>query len=214
VNFLLQASLTGAVFFMAQFLQTAQGYGPLAAGLRLLPWTATLFVVAPIAGALVNRIGARLLIACGLLLQAIGMAWIGLIIRPELAYPELIAPLIIAGCGVSMAMPSAQSAVINSVAANEIGKASGTFNMLRQLGGAFGVAILAAVFVGFGSFSSPQAFSNGFAPAIGISAALSLVGAIAGLLLPGKREVVFVQTKAPEAEKREAYGILEQSQSI
>ena len=205
VNFLLQASLNGAVFFMAQFLQTAQGYGPLDAGLRLLPWTATLFVVAPIAGALVNRIGARSLIICGLLLQAIGMAWIGLIVRPELAYPELIAPLIIAGCGVSMAMPSAQSAVINSVAANEIGKASGTFNMLRQLGGAFGVAILAAVFAGFGSFGSSQAFSNGFAVAIGVSAALSLVGAIVGMALPGRREMAFVQTQVPEARERELY---------
>lgn len=179
VTFLLQASLTGAVFFMAQFLQTALGYGPLDAGLRLLPLTATLFVVAQIAGSLVNRIGARTLIICGLLLQAGGMAWIGLIARPGLVYSELVAPLIVTGCGASMALPSVQNAVINSVAGNQIGKASGTFNMLRQLGGVFGVAILAAVFARVGNFSSPQAFSNGFAPAIDISAALSLVGALA-----------------------------------
>ena len=71
--FLYTGSLYGAVFFMAQFLQTAQGHGPLGAGLRLLPWTATLFVVAPLAGVLVNRTGERTLIAGGLILQAIGM---------------------------------------------------------------------------------------------------------------------------------------------
>src|SRR5262249_44155575 len=71
------AALFGTLFFMAQFLQTAQGYGPLGAGVRLLPWTATLFFVAPLAGRLVNRFGERPLIAIGLFVQAVGMFWIG-----------------------------------------------------------------------------------------------------------------------------------------
>ena len=212
-NFLLCASVFGTVFFMAQFLQTAQGYGPLGAGLRLLPWTATLFVTAPIAGAFVNRVGERPLIVGGLLLQAVGMAWIGLIAAPGRAYPELVAQLIVAGCGVSMAIPATQNAVISSVAAGDIGKASGTFGTLRQLGGAFGVAILAAVFAGVGSFGSAQAFSNGFAAALGVSAALSLLGALAGLVLPGRRDRVFVQaqTKESETRKHESSGALEHS---
>lgn len=214
-HFLLQASLLGSVFFLAQFLQTAQGYGPLGAGLRLLPWTVTLFAIAPLAGTLVNHVGERLLIVGGLLLQAVGMAWIGLIAAPDRAYPEFIAPLIIAGFGVSMALPAAQNVVISSVAPSEIGKASATFSMLRQLGGAFGVAILAAVFAGIGSFGSAQAFSNGFVPAIGVSAALSLLGAIAGLVLPGRRDVVFVQAQARESEasKNESSDMLEHSPS-
>ena len=150
----------------------------------------------------------------GLLLQAGAFAWIGLIARPGLAYPELVAPLIIAGFGAS-AIPAGQNAVVSSVAANEIGKASGAFNMLRQLGAAFGVAILAAVFAGVGSFGSAQAFSNGFAPAMGVSAALSLVGAIAGLLLPGRRDMAFVRTttQAPGTREHEPYGLPEQSPS-
>ena len=111
-SFLFYASVYGTVFFLPQFLQTAQGHGPLGAGLRLLPWTATLFVVAPIAGALVNRIGERRLVVVGLLLQAVGMAWIGLSAAPDLAYAKLVAPLIVAGAGVSMAMPAAQNAVL------------------------------------------------------------------------------------------------------
>src|SRR5258708_34531709 len=166
------------------FRKTGWGWGPLGAGLRLLPLTAILFVTAPIAGVLVNRFGERMLMVGGLLLQAIAMAWIGLIARPGLAYPELIAPLFIAGFG-APPIPAGQNAVVSSVAAAEMGKPSGPFNMLRQLGAAFGVALLAAVFAGVGSFHSAQAFTNGFAPAMAVSAALSLLGSIAPTSLPG-----------------------------
>ena len=195
-GFFLFGSVYGALFFMAQFLQTAQEHGPLGAGLRLLPWTTTLFLVAPIAGALVNRVGERALVVLGLLLQAVGMAWIALIAAPELPYGKLVAPLILAGAGVSMAMPAAQSAVLGAVVATEIGKASGTFNMLRFLGGVFGIAVLAAAFAGSGSFGSPQAFSAGFAAAIGLCAVLSLLGSIAGTWQPGRRERAVAEAKA------------------
>src|SRR5215213_9223147 len=131
-GFLFFASLYGSTFFLAQFLQTVLGYGPLGAGLRLLPWTVMLFVSAPLAGALVNRLGERALLVGGLLLQAVAMAWIGMIARPDLEYHQLVAPLIIAGFGAA-AIPSGQNAVVSAVAASEIGKASGAFNMLRQL---------------------------------------------------------------------------------
>jgi EmrB/QacA subfamily drug resistance transporter len=195
-SFLYSASLYAAVFLMAQFLQTALSYGPLGAGLRLLPWTATLFVFAPLAGALVNRVGERSLIVFGLVLQAIGMAWIALIAAPDLAYAALVAPLIIAGAGVSMAMPAAQNAVLSSVAQTEIGKASGTFNTLRFLGGVSGIAITVAVFARSGSFGSAQAFSAGFVSAIGVSAVLSLLGAVAGMWQPARRAAAMAQVKA------------------
>jgi EmrB/QacA subfamily drug resistance transporter len=191
-SFFLTASLMGAVFFMAQFQQTTLGQGPLDAGLRLLPWTATLVLVAPRAGALVDRLGERPLIVAGLLLQAIGMGWIAVIASPELAYANMIAPLIIAGAGVSMAMPAAQKAVLTAVAPTEIGKAAGSFQATRQLGGAFGVAILVAVFAAAGGYASAQAFSDGFAPAIAVSAGLSLAGALAGLAMPVRRGVASV----------------------
>jgi EmrB/QacA subfamily drug resistance transporter len=194
--FLYSASLYGTVFFMAQFLQTAQGHGPLGAGLRLLPWTATLFVVAPLSGALVNRIGERTLITGGLILQAIGMAWVALIAAPDLPYITLVAPLVLAGAGISMAMPAAQNAVLNSVAQTEIGKASGTFNMFRFLGGVCGIAIAVAVFAAVGSFDSPRAFTAGFVPAIVVAAVLSLAGAVAGIWQPTRREPALAPAKA------------------
>jgi EmrB/QacA subfamily drug resistance transporter len=190
--FFLCTSLYGAVFFMAQFLQTAQHQGPLDAGIRLLPWTGTLFIVAPLTGARISRIGERPFAVAGLLLQAAGMGWIALIAGPDVAYWRLVAPLALAGCGVSMAMPAIQNAVMGSVAPISLGKASGTFNMLRQLGGVFGIATLVAVFTGAGSYGSAHLFSDGFTAALGVSAALSLVGALASVGLPARAQVATV----------------------
>jgi EmrB/QacA subfamily drug resistance transporter len=180
------ASLFGAVFFLAQFLQVGLGYGPLGAGLRLLPWTVTLFFVAPVAGALVDRYGERPFMVGGLLLQGLGMAWIALIADPGMAYAEMIPPLIIAGCGVSMTFPAAQNSVVGSVPAAAVGKAAGTNSTMRELGGVFGIALLVAVFSGAGGYGSPQEFADGFAPALGVTAGLSLIGALVGLGLPSR----------------------------
>jgi EmrB/QacA subfamily drug resistance transporter len=182
--FLLHTSLFGAVFFMAQFQQVSLGQGPLASGLRLLPWTGTLFVVAPKAGELVDRIGERPLIVAGLLLQGIGFGWISLIASPSIDYVSMVAPMVIAGAGVSMAYPAVQKVVVGAVAPRDIGKASGSYNTMRQLGGVFGVAILVAIFSGAGGFGSPQAFSDGFAPAMAIAALMSFGGTLTGMLLP------------------------------
>ncbi|WP_352705714.1 MFS transporter [Mesorhizobium sp. M0195] len=179
----------GLVFLLPQFLQFSQSRGPLGAGMGLLPWTATLFVVAPIAGSLINRVGERWLVVAGLILQAAGMAWLAQIAAPDLPYIQLVAPLIITGAGVSMAMPAAQNAVLNAVARPEVGKAAGTFNTFRFLGGVSGIAIAGAVFAGTGSFASTDAFSDGFTSAIDVSALLSLAGALVGMGLPERRTV-------------------------
>lgn len=196
-GFLLFAAIYGAFFFMALFLQSGLGHGPLAAGLRLLPWTATLFFVAPIAGAVAARMGERQLIAAGLLLQAVGLGWIALIATPQLAYVNLVPPFLVAGVGASMAMPATQAAVMNSVAPNEIGKASGVFSMLRFLGGVFGIALLVAVFAANGGFGSPTAFSRGFAAAIGVCALLSLLGSLTGIALSGTHDAALAPAQTP-----------------
>jgi EmrB/QacA subfamily drug resistance transporter len=185
--FLTFASLFSAVFFYAQFLQTGLGYGPLGTGLRLMPWTATFLTVAPAAGALADRIGERPLMALGLALQSAGMAWLALIAEPGLAYSRMLAPLIVAGVGVSMAIPAAQNSVIGSVAMEAIGKAAGANSLMRELGGVFGIAVTVAVFAAAGGYASAQSFVDGFTPAILVAAGLSLTGAVAGLALPGRR---------------------------
>jgi EmrB/QacA subfamily drug resistance transporter len=198
--FLTFASLFAAVFFFAQLLQTGLGYGPLGAGLRLLPWTATFITIAPIAGALADRIGERPLMVTGLSLQALGMAWVALIADTSMSYTQLLAPFIVAGVGVSMAIPSAQNSVLASVADHAIGKAAGANSMMRELGGVFGIAVAVAVFAAAGSYASPAAFVDGFAPAIGVGAGLAAIGAAAGLALPGRRRVAAPVLPAPALE--------------
>lgn len=186
-SFLFYAGMYGVVFFLPQFFQVAQGYGPLDAGLRLLPWTATRFFVAPIAGRLINRLGERLLVTGGVLLQALGFGWISLIAAPDLAFANLVAPLVIAGAGISMAMPAAQNAVLSAVDKPEIGKAAGIFNMFRFLGGVSGIAVAVAAFGSAGGIGSAAGFASGFAASMTVSALLSIMAAGLALALPGAR---------------------------
>jgi EmrB/QacA subfamily drug resistance transporter len=188
-TFMMFAGLFSAVFFMAQFEETSLAQSPLQAGLRLIPWTGMVVIVAPLAGAATDRVGERPLVVAGMLLQAVGLAWVASLARVGLPYAQTIPGLMLAGAGISMAIPAAQNAVVSAVAMGEIGKASGTFSMMRQLGGAFGLAVAVAVFTGAGSYASPGAFSDGFGPAIAVSAVLSLAGAAAGLALKARPAV-------------------------
>ena len=185
-SFFLTSALLGLVFLMVQFLQVVQGDSPLAAGLRMLPLTATLFFVAPVVGARLDRTGVRPMIAGGLALQALGLTTIALIAGPDVNYAAFLAPLLVAGVGTSMVLPAAQSCVVAAVAPPDVGKASGTYNSIRQLGSAFGVAIAVAVFSGAGGYGSPAAFADGFVAAMGVAAALSFCGALAALALPAR----------------------------
>ena len=195
-GFFLTAALFGAVFFMAQFMQVAFGSGPLAAGLRLLPWTGTLFVVAPVAGRLVDKVGERPLVVAGLVLQAVGVCWISAA-SGGTHYGTLVIPMIIAGCGISMALPAAQSASTGALPREAIGLASGIYSMMRQTGGAVGVAVLSAVFAAAGGY---QAFGDGFRRALLVCAMISLLGAVSGLFIRARRSSADVSAPSPAAQ--------------
>jgi EmrB/QacA subfamily drug resistance transporter len=186
VSFFMYAGLFGALFLMAQLLQTALGYSPLGAGLRLLPWTAPPMVIAPIAGALADRYGNRPFMVLGLALQAIGYAWIALIVAPGMGYGELGVALAVTGAGTSFCFPTVANAVLGSVPLREAGVASGTNNALRELGGVLGVAVLASVFARRGVYGSPRAFVDGFTQALWVSVAFSGFGILAALVTTGR----------------------------
>jgi hypothetical protein len=135
-----------------------------------------------------------------LTLQAAGFAWIALIAKAGLAYWELIPPLMLAGVGISMSIPGAQNAVLGAVSPADLGKASGTSTMMRQLGGVFGLAFAAAVFSGAGGYGSPADFANGFGPAIAVAAGFSLAGALVAMLLPNPRRRAASQAVTPGAD--------------
>ncbi|MEV0646171.1 MFS transporter [Phytomonospora sp. NPDC050363] len=196
-NFCVFASLYGTLFFLAQYFQTVQGTGPLGAGLRLMPWTATLMICAPIAGRLADRYGERAFVVGGLIMQTAGMGWIALAADTGASYPELLPGLLVGGVGLTMAMPAAQKAVVGAVRPQEIGQASGAFMMLRILGGVLGVAVAVAVFATVGGYESREEFAAGFTAAMGVVAAFGFAGTLAALGMPGKRAAVPVAAAEP-----------------
>ena len=186
--FLLNGAVMGAIFFMAQFQQVVLKRDALDAGLRLLPWGIALFVTAPRASAIAQRLGEAGAVVLGLALQGLGLAWLALIAGPDVTYGAMVAPMIAAGAEFAMAIPIVQKSVVGAVAAPQIGKASGVLSMIRQLGGAFGVAITVP-FALFGSRASADDFSRGFAAAGAVASVLSFGGAIAAFWLPSRRAI-------------------------
>jgi EmrB/QacA subfamily drug resistance transporter len=183
----------GSIFLLAQFFQVAQGYSPLEAGIRTLPWTAMPIFVAPVAGILSDRIGSRPLMATGLALQAAGLSWIALVTEPGTAYGMFVPGFVLTGSGMAMVFAPAANAVLGAVRPDEAGQASGATNTVREIGGVLGVAVLATVFTSSGGFVSPQAYVDGLIPAVWVGAAVLAAGALVALLVPGKE-------KAPRRE--------------
>jgi MFS family permease len=188
----------GSIFLLAQFFQTVQGYSPLGSGLRILPWTAMPMLVAPIAGALSDRIGGRPFLAGGLALQAIGLAWIAAVSSADVGYASLVGPFIVSGIGMGMFFAPVANIVLTAVGARDEGKASGASNAIREVGGVFGVAVLASVFASYGGYESGQAFVDGLEPALWIGAVVVALGALAALFIPRKQRGAEAPAVEPE----------------
>ena len=190
----------GSIFLLSQFFQTVQGYSPLGSGLRILPWTIAPMFVAPIAGALSDKIGGKTLIGVGLSLQALGLGWLGLISTPTAPYSAFIGPFILAGVGMGMFFAPVANVVLSAVRPAEEGQASGANNAIRELGGVFGVAVLASVFARLGGYQSGDAFVDGMNPAILVGAAVVALGAVAAFAIPRRRAAKVPQPVVTELE--------------
>ena len=184
VSLLMYFGMFGSIFLLAQFLQTAQGYSPLGAGLRTLPWTAMPMLVAPIAGALSDRIGGRPLMATGLALQAVAFGWLAWIMDPAVAYGDLVPPFALAGIGTGLVFAPVANVIMSSVRPEQEGQASGANNAIRELGGVFGIAVMASIFASYGGYASPQDFTDGLVPATWVGAVVVGIGALLALAVP------------------------------
>jgi EmrB/QacA subfamily drug resistance transporter len=198
-QFLMASAIFSAAFLTSQYFQFARGYSPLGTGLRFLPWTAAPLVVAPIAGSLFDKVGARALTVPGLVMQAVGFAWIVDLAGRSAGYGSYVVPFIIAGTGISMALPCVTASGLNSVSPAMLGKAAGTLNTMQQFGAVFGVAVVTAVFNSRGSLASPAAVTSGYRPALATAAGLSVLGALTAVGLSRR-----ARSDVPEpAEARE-----------
>jgi EmrB/QacA subfamily drug resistance transporter len=177
----------GSIFLLAQFFQTVQHYSPLQSGLRILPWTAMPIFIAPIAGALSDRIGGQRLMAVGLALQSAGLIWIAAVSSVTTPYVDLVVPFVLSGFGMSLFFAPVANVVLSSVRPEDEGKASGANNAIRELGGVFGVAVLASVFASAGGYRTPETFVHGLTTAVYIGGGLVAVGAVAAALIKQRR---------------------------
>ncbi|MBH1935112.1 DHA2 family efflux MFS transporter permease subunit [Streptomyces sp. AV19] len=192
----------GSIFMLSQFLQNVGGYAPTEAGLRMLPWTGMPMLVAPVAGYLADRVGGRIVVVCGLALQAAGLALYALTISADVSYAAQLPALIAGGAGMALYFAPASALVMSSVRPADQGIASGASSALRELGGAFGVAVLGSVFAAQGGYGSPQRFVDGITPALWIGAAGVALAAVAAALAPRR-----ARTAAPAVREREPAGV-------
>jgi EmrB/QacA subfamily drug resistance transporter len=186
VSLAMSFGIFGSIFLLAQYFQTVKGYGPLEAGLRTLPWTGMPMLVAPIAGALSDRIGSRPLMAAGLALQAVAIVWLAEVTTTDVAYSTLVPAFVLGGTGMALVFSPVANAILGAVRPHEAGQASGANNAIRELGGVLGVAVLAAVFSSAGGYQSGEAFVEGLRAALWVGAAVLAAGAVAALLVPGR----------------------------
>jgi len=186
-GFLMTGSTFSAAFLITQYFQFALGYSPLVTGLRLLPWLVTPMLISPVAGALSDRIGRRPVIVTGLLLQAAGFAWVAVTMSPAGGTAGVVVALLVAGVGISMALPTVPTAVLSSVRPAEMGKASGIQTMMQRFGAVFAIAIATSVFGAYGHLGSPASVTSGFRPALAVAAGLSLLGALTALAITARR---------------------------
>lgn len=186
-SLLMFLGMFGSVFLLSQFLQGVGGYSPMEAGVRMLPWTGMSLLLAPVAGAVSDRIGGRPVVATGLALQALGLGYFAYVIAADVSYLTLLPAMIISGVGMSLYFAPSANLVMGSVRPEEQGIASGANNALREVGGALGIAILASVFAGQGGYESATRFADGITPALWVGASAVALGAVAALLAPRRR---------------------------
>jgi EmrB/QacA subfamily drug resistance transporter len=148
---LLSAAMMGAFFTIPIFLQSVLGFSAIKAGLVMAPMSVVIIFAAPVAGMLSDRIGSKWIVAAGMFVLAFGLGWMaGLVpgvakISPTTTSLSLVAPFIISGIGIGLAVAPVTSAVMATAPRERVGNASGVLSTMRQVGSLMGIAILGAV---------------------------------------------------------------------
>jgi EmrB/QacA subfamily drug resistance transporter len=188
VSLLMYFGLFGVVFLMAQFLQAVQGFSPFEAGLRTLPWTGMPMVIAPFASVAAERFGGGRLMAGGLAFMAAGFAYLAAVLTTDISYLKMVPGLIAAGIGMGLYFSPVAHTILGAVRPEEAGQAAGAHSAVREIGGVFGVAVLATIFASYGGYETAQTFTDGTVPALWAGAAILLCGAFAALAIPRPSE--------------------------
>jgi EmrB/QacA subfamily drug resistance transporter len=200
--FLMSGAIFAGAYLVAEEFQFARGYSPVSTGLRLLPFFATPMIISPLAGALSDKIGRRPVMVTGLALLTGGLTWVAVSGSLTTSWVELVLALLVAGIGISMALPTVPTAVLNAVAPDEMGKASGINYMAQRLGGVFAIAISTAVFTANGHLGTPASVTAGFRPALVACAGFALLATLTAVAITSRTPAPIPEPSAPEPSRQ------------
>jgi EmrB/QacA subfamily drug resistance transporter len=191
VAFIISFAMLGTFFFMAIYMQDVLGFSALEAGVRFLPTTVLIVIIAPIAGRLTDRVGALWPIASGLSILTVSMFMFSRI-DAATTFSDLLVPFMLMGAGIALTMSPMSTAAMNAVSQEKAGVASGIVTMARMIGGSVGVAASGAIFQaqmgGFdpaalatGGAGARADFANALGSAMEVSAVVVLLGVVVAL---------------------------------
>ncbi|KHK99861.1 major facilitator transporter [Microbacterium mangrovi] len=193
----------GAVFILIQYMQVVQGATPFEAALRTTPWTMAPMIVAPLAGIIAPRVGTRILMVTGLLLQGAALTWLALQMSVTTPYADMVVPFVMAGIGMGLVFAPSATALLATLGLADHAKASGVNSTLREIGIALGTAVLTAVFLGAGGQLVPALYVTAAQPAVLTGAGVLFATAVAALWLPAGRSTASpTAVRAPDAAKQ------------
>jgi EmrB/QacA subfamily drug resistance transporter len=181
---LIGASLFSMFFFISLYMQQVLGYSPIKAGLSYLPLAVSIILSAGIASQLVTKVGFKPILAAGMVLIAAGLVWFSQISVDGTFLSDVLGPSLLAAVGLGFSFVPVTIAAVSGVPDHEQGLASGLINTSQQVGGALGLAILAAISISVtGSSHDPAVLTEGFQDAFLAGAGFAVLGLIATLTL-------------------------------
>src|SRR5215203_2305226 len=184
VGILVGASLFSMFFFISLYMQQVLGYSAIKAGLSYLPLAVAIMLSAGVASGLVTKVGFKPILATGMVFIAIGLLWFSQISPDGTFLADILGPSLFAAVGLGFAFVPVTIAAVSGVADREQGLASGLINTSQQVGGALGLAILAAIANSeIGTSRDPVVLTDGFSSAFLVGAGFAILGLIATLLL-------------------------------
>jgi predicted MFS family arabinose efflux permease len=196
VGLLLTMALFSMFFFISLYMQQVLGYDALKAGLAYLPLAVGIIVSAGLASTLITRFGVKPVLVLGMVLTAIGLFWFAQISPNGTYVGDILFPAIISALGLGFAFVPMTVAAVAGVEPHEAGLASGLINTSQQVGGALGLAILAAIAnsrtdsLTETGLAKAAALTEGFQSALLVGGAFAVVGAILALTLIDSKDVV------------------------
>jgi EmrB/QacA subfamily drug resistance transporter len=178
---LMVGAMFGMFFYLTQFLQGAEGYSALKAGLAFLPVTLTIFAMVKVVPKLLGRVGPFRVLIGGLVLALVGLLWLSRISATTDYWTGIALPMLLIGSGMGLAFTPLTQAAIQGVDNHDAGAASGLVNVFQQLGSTIGIGVLVTVFAAESEGTGAKGLIEGVPSTITVAAGLIALALVVAL---------------------------------